>query len=56
VYRIELVPVKSRILHSVGLMELERVVLLRLYVHAHNVKSCPVVAHSRSSRATEQVE
>jgi hypothetical protein len=34
----------------------ERVMLLRLDVHAHDIEASAVVAHRRAASATEQVE
>ncbi|MFZ2739019.1 MAG: hypothetical protein WAY02_12395, partial [Burkholderiaceae bacterium] len=40
--------------HGVGLVELKRVVLLKLQVHAHHVEASTVVAHRRTAGATKE--
>ena len=46
----------SGIRQRVGLVELERVVRLRIDVHADHLEPGPVVAHGRAAGAAEQVE
>jgi len=40
---------------SIGLMEFKGIMRLRLYVYSHNLKPCPVIAHSSTTGATEQI-
>jgi hypothetical protein len=37
----------------IRLVELERVSWLRLYIHPYNLKSRPVVSHTRTASAAE---
>ena len=54
--RVDRVEAVQRKRERVGLVELERVVRLRLDVHAYHVEARPVVADGRAPGSAEQVE